>query len=197
MMCPAEKRLTKDINGYATASDFCAVFKAHTDDLYQLAFLLTADHEQAKRCFVAGLEESVEENHVFKDWAHSWAKRAILQNAIRELHPGPRTSSSSHAIAPYGNPVPGGQGLYFDAGAILALETFDRFAFVMSVLEQYSEHECSLLLGCSPLDIREARTRALARLARSGAAAPTDARSFGPKMDAFITPDDREVAANR
>jgi DNA-directed RNA polymerase specialized sigma24 family protein len=197
MMCPAEKRFRKDINGYATARDFCAIFTAHTDDLYQLAFLLTADHEKAERCFVAGLEESVEENHVFKDWAHSWAKRAILRNAIRELRPDPHASSSALALAPYISPVTSNQGMYFDAGAILALETFERFVFAMSVLEQHSEHECSLLLGCSPRDIREARTRALAQLARSGAPALTDARGFGPRMDAFITPDDRKVAADR
>ena len=82
MMFPATRQTRKDLNVYATATDFCAVFKAHSDDLYQLAFLLTADHEKAEQCFVSGLEDSVTENHVFKDWAHSWAKRAIVRNAI-------------------------------------------------------------------------------------------------------------------
>jgi DNA-directed RNA polymerase specialized sigma24 family protein len=44
---------------------------------------------------------------------------------------------------------------------LLSLRDFDRFVFVMSVLERYSEHECALLLGCTPPDVREARTRAL------------------------------------
>jgi hypothetical protein len=34
----------------------------------------------------------------------------------------------------------------------------------MSVLEHYSEHECSLLLGCSPREIRETRARATLQL---------------------------------
>ena len=95
MMSPARKLFGKDVNAYATAADFCAIFKAHSDDLYQLAFLLTADHEKAEQCFVAGLEDSVTENHVFKDWAHAWAKRATLRNAVRELRPRPPAASPS------------------------------------------------------------------------------------------------------
>jgi len=36
--------------------------------------------------------------------------------------------------------------------------------FTMSVLEHYSEHDCSLLLGCSVREIREGRARALKEL---------------------------------
>jgi hypothetical protein len=38
----------------------------------------------------------------------------------------------------------------------------------MSVLENYSHHECALLLGCSVLEIRQARLHALEELAGSG-----------------------------
>jgi hypothetical protein len=196
MMCSATNRISKDVNVYATATDFCALFKAHSDGLYQLAFLLTADHEKAEQCFVAGLEDSVTENHVFKEWAHSWAKRAILRNAIRELKPRPPASSYSRAFAPRISPVPNGGG-HFDAESILALERFDRFVFVMSALEHYSEHECSLLLGCAPWDIREARTRALTRLANSCRRALPEAASFGPPAEPFTTHDDGEIAANQ
>lgn len=41
------------------------------------------------------------------------------------------------------------------------LPPFDRFVFVMSVLERYSDRDCSLLLGCSSADILPARIRAL------------------------------------
>jgi len=33
--------------------------------------------------------------------------------------------------------------------AVIALASFERFVFVMSVLERYSDQECSLLLDCS------------------------------------------------
>jgi hypothetical protein len=36
---------------------------------------------------------------------------------------------------------------------------FERFVFVMLVLEHYSEHECSLLLSCSRQDVIAARNR--------------------------------------
>src|SRR5260370_36892795 len=49
--------------------------------------------------------------------------------------------------------------------SVLALEDFDRFVFVMSVLERYTEKECSVLLGCSRQDVREARMRALRQIA--------------------------------
>jgi DNA-directed RNA polymerase specialized sigma24 family protein len=197
MMCPATKRIGKDTNAYATATDFCAVFKAHADDLYQLAFLLTADHEKAEKSFVAGLEDSVTENHVFKEWAHSWAKRAILRNAIRELKPRPSASSSLRTHAPHISPVPNDPGEHFDASAILALESFERFAFVVTVLEQYSEHECALLLGCAPWEIREARTRALEQLAKSRGATAPDGVSLASRVGEFVRLDDRAVAADR
>jgi len=44
---------------------------------------------------------------------------------------------------------------------VLRLADFERFVFIMSDLEHYSEHDCALLLGCSVKEIREGRTRAL------------------------------------
>lgn len=46
-------------------------------------------------------------------------------------------------------------------------DDFERFVFVMSVLEQYSDQECLLLLASSPREIREARARAFAQLGKS------------------------------
>jgi len=47
---------------------------------------------------------------------------------------------------------------------VLRLEDFERFVFTMSVLEHYSEHDCSLLLGCSVREILGGRARALKEL---------------------------------
>jgi hypothetical protein len=55
--------------------------------LYLLSLLLTGSHEKAEACFVEGIGESTKENHVFKEWARSWARRTIIQSAIRlSLH---------------------------------------------------------------------------------------------------------------
>jgi hypothetical protein len=40
---------------------------------------------------------------------------------------------------------------------ILRLEHFERFVFVMSVLEKYSDQDCSVLLGCSRQDVGETK----------------------------------------
>jgi len=92
-----KKQVPKQLNDHATFEDFRSVFAESMDDLYQLSFLLTADHHKAEQCFIAGVEDSVRENFVFKEWARSWAKRVIIQSAIRELKPRPLATSFSPA----------------------------------------------------------------------------------------------------
>ena len=54
---------------------------------------------------------------------------------------------------------------YPDFGRIIALNSFERFVFVMSILEKYSARECSLLLGCSRRDVINAQAAAVHHLA--------------------------------
>jgi DNA-directed RNA polymerase specialized sigma24 family protein len=49
--------------------------------------------------------------------------------------------------------------------AVLGLPAFERFVFVMSVLERYSDQDCSVLLGCSRRDVALARRKAAEHLA--------------------------------
>lgn len=148
---------------YATSEDFCRLFADNVDGLYQLAFLLTGDHTLAEQCFVAGIEDSVHGNNVFREWAHSWAKRTIIRLAIRAIKPKPSDPDSAEDSATHGGLRirPDWHDVVY---GLLSLDDFDRFVFVMSVLERYSEHECALLLGCTPPDVREARTRALQQI---------------------------------
>lgn len=106
MSSSGKEPASKQVNDYATAEDFCGVFAEGMDELYQLSFLLVADHHKAEQCFLAGLEDSLKETHVFKQWARSWAKRAIIQNAIRELQPRPLATSFSFVSLPYVVPRP-------------------------------------------------------------------------------------------
>ena len=167
MICPRKNRVAKQqANADASGADFRSLFPAGRNELYQLSFLLTADPEKAKQCFVAGLEDSVKSNRVFKEWARSWATRAIIQNAIRELKARPnRANSFLFATAlPYIGERSGNEDTHIELEAVLALENFERFVFVMSVLERYSEHDCTFLLGCTRREIEEARNRAIAQL---------------------------------
>src|ERR1700694_5206423 len=123
---------------YANCEDFRRIFEENLHGLYQLAFLLTGDHQKAERCFVAGLEDCVKESRVFREWARTWAKRVIVINAIRELHPQLSHSNSSarvpiilfpklHLSDPIG---------HLDKDAVSRLGDFERFIFVLCVLEQ-------------------------------------------------------------
>src|SRR5580692_10095015 len=60
---------------YATGADLCDAFVTSTDSSYLLAFLLTANHEAAERCFVAALDQAIKANAVFKEWVTSWIRR--------------------------------------------------------------------------------------------------------------------------
>jgi DNA-directed RNA polymerase specialized sigma24 family protein len=153
----------EEANLYTSGEDFHTIFTEDLKELYQLSFLLTRDPAKAERCLVGGLEGCATGNPVFRQWARSWAKRSIVQNAIRELRPRPSQFNSllSGAILPDVDQPPSGTGGHFEMDAVLRLEDFERFVFIMSVQEHYSEHDCSLLLDCSAREIREAHTRAL------------------------------------
>jgi len=159
---------TEKAQAYATSTDFCRVFAENKDSMHLLSLLLTADQTKAEKCFVSGLEDCVKGNYVFRDWARSWARRTVIRNAVRMLAPLRNHSSAT--------PVPGdpvncrfGRAPEADAAiaSILKVEDFERFVFVMSVLERYSDQDCSVLLGCSRQDVREARMRALHHVAES------------------------------
>ena len=74
---------------YSNSGDFRRIFSEEIDSLYVLWLLLTADPEKAEQCFVSSLEDSVNGKPVFKECAHSWARRAIIQNAVRIIKPRP------------------------------------------------------------------------------------------------------------
>jgi len=155
----------KEANQHVTTEDFCRCFSENLKDLHQLAFLLTADREKAEQCFVAGLEDCLNSNDVFKKWARSWAERTIIQNAIRTLEPHPdRPSASLSATVPFGGAGTHIRGGPLEIDRVLALDDFERFVFVMSVLVHYSDRDCTLFLSRSIREIREARVRAFQQI---------------------------------
>jgi len=155
---------TKKITPYASSADFCRIFQEDMNDLYLLSFLLTADRAKAEHCFVSGLEDSVQGNHVFKEWARSWARRAIIQNAVRVINPRPAGGSRYSSSAPVNDDKTLPAGHPVEIAAVLQLEPFERFVYVMTVLERYSDQDCSVLLGCARRDVLAARVRALQQL---------------------------------
>jgi hypothetical protein len=159
---PEAKKITKP-TPYASCEDFRRVFDENMNGLYRLAFLLTADQEMAERCFVSGLDDVVKGNPVFKEWARSWARRAVILNAVRAINPRPgnengRGSSNSVSVSENSKTLPAERQA--EIAAVLELDAFERFVYVITVLERDSDQECSVLLGCTRRDVVAARTRA-------------------------------------
>jgi hypothetical protein len=157
-MLSTRKITQEEPRPYATAEDFCRIFKNDMNGLYLLSFLLTGNEAAAEKCFVRGLDDSGKSNRVFKEWADSWARRLIVQNAIQMIRPRPdgRASNGAHERS-----AADATALPAELAAIVELPAFERFAFVMSVLERHSDQECALLLDCTRGDVTAARTRAL------------------------------------
>lgn len=143
-------------NEYATCNDFKQIFTEDMAGLHLLAFLLTADQDKAEQCFVAGLEDSIKGNRVFRQWARSWSKRAIIKRAIRMFRP----ASTDPRLRNFGWSDPGTNERDVLIGSVTALAPFQRFVFAMAVLEGYSTTECALLLGCTVKEVVAARVEA-------------------------------------
>ena len=164
---------------YATSSDFCRVYVEQMNSLYLLSLLLTADPQKAEQCFLSGFDESVSNKSVFKERAHLWARRSIIFQAIRLLCPRPNDENESNEARPspligqVPGTVPAEVLVYPNFARIIGLNAFERFVFIMSILEKYSVQECSLLLGCFRQDVINARTAAIRHLANVAIATET------------------------
>ncbi|HEY6252342.1 MAG TPA: hypothetical protein VI685_20495 [Candidatus Angelobacter sp.] len=154
---------------YAVHSDFCKIFTEDMSGLHLLALLLTGDYPDAEQCFVAGFEDSIQSNRVFKQWAHSWSRRAIIKNAIRMVRPSP---SQANSVADSRLPT-ADSTISASLTAVFQLQPFERFVLVMSVLEGYTSQDCATLLNCTRQDVIASRTSALKHLTEAGASLQT------------------------
>ena len=149
---------------YASGADFCRIFTQDMDSLYLLAFLVTADSEKAESCFAAALDDSAKSSRIFKEWSGSWARRMVIQNAIQTLG-----QSCSKQEKPSLRPADIGLNANAESkallGAVQSLGAFQRCVFVMSVLERYSDQDCSVLLECSRREVAIAKVQAAQHIA--------------------------------
>jgi DNA-directed RNA polymerase specialized sigma24 family protein len=162
-MFGARKVREQQPSPYATRGDFCRIFEKDMNRLYLLSFLLTADEAIAQQCFVGGLHTAQKGNPVFKEWAEAWARRTIILNAIRMIRP----RLTAVATEPFGRVAGSTAAERPEIAEIVKLPVFERFVFVMSVLEDYSDRQCVLHLACTRAEIRAARTRALEQMGRA------------------------------
>lgn len=146
------------VTDYAKPTDFCQIFNDDLDHFYTLSLLLTADPGEAEKCVVAGLEDCLKGNPVFRAWAQSWARRTVIKNTIRVISPVPIETISQLENGAATGGVP---GIENPAAVITKLPPFERFVYVLSVLERYPDRECAVLLGCTVEKIVRARIHAI------------------------------------
>jgi hypothetical protein len=145
---------------YPTVADFLSTFNEEMHSLYLLSFLLTADHDKAEQCLVSAMGECVEGFGAPMDWARSWTRGAVLKHAIRMIKPAPEQTDHVSFFSLERSAAPAESHPF---AAILLLDTFERFVFVMSILEGQSDEECAILLRCSRRDVMMARVLAVKR----------------------------------
>jgi hypothetical protein len=157
------RQKTSDRDEYASTEEFVSVFKCERAGLQRLALLLTANSEAARRCLIRAFRECSASSSVSKEWILSWTRRMIIRNAIGlVMDRGGQSSASTNddaddgliAFSPYDWP-----GAVATSEPILDLPEFERFVFVICVLEHYSIVDCALLLGKTPREVIEVRQR--------------------------------------
>src|SRR5215831_6827223 len=124
--------------GYATPADFCQVFQNEMRRLYMLAFLLTANYIKAERCFLAALADAGKETSVFKEFASSWSRRAIIAHATLLTPP---VSSHASETSDLWDETKCGSIASDLINRLVQLGPLERFAYVLSVLERYRDGE--------------------------------------------------------
>jgi hypothetical protein len=164
-MLRQEPAVNEIVTTYTAASDYCKIFEEEMHSLYLLAFLLTADKDKAERCFVGGLEECVERIGACLEGPRSWARRSIVKRAIGMVRPVPEEGASEFFVS--AGRASSGTSNPFEV--IVSLCAFERFVFVMSILERKSDEDCQSLLKCSRQDIVMARKAALRLLVEGNA----------------------------
>jgi hypothetical protein len=154
---------------YATIEDFREIFIHEMSGLYLLSYLLTAKHIEAEACFSDGFGECIVSPRVLRDSARSWARRTLIRSAIRIINPRvssySRVSDGGHSRADLTIPW----NIRSDAflASVLALRDFERFVFVISVLERDLDQNCASLLGASKRRVQDSRVRALMQIAET------------------------------
>jgi hypothetical protein len=164
-MLKSVQRLDDERTSYAAVGDCVRSFDEEMRSLYLLSFLLTADHDQAERCVISAIGECGE-GVVFRDWEHLWNRRMLFKHAIQMITPAPEDAVYI-SLSVVKHPVASAESNPF--AKVLSLGAFERFVFVMSILEGVSDEECAILLNCSQRDVMMARVLALLRQSSTAA----------------------------
>jgi DNA-directed RNA polymerase specialized sigma24 family protein len=156
--------------------DFCRLFSTDIDSLYSLALLLTGRHESAEDCLLGALESCLTGRPVPEGSVRSWIRWGVMRQAATVV-------SSMQDVAP-GLPPHALDSTSTENTVMLAiaeLPAFERFAFVVTVLEKCSIKECARLLRCKLQDVIQSRVTAMQTLSAGLQLFPSD-----PAMETLV-----------
>ena len=143
---------------YTTADEFCAIFNREMQSFFPLALVLTGDEAKAQKSFLGGLAKCRKATTVFKDWARSYARLAVIESAVDLLAPTTGKKVFSTASVSKDASCP-------ELDLVLRLDVFERFVFVLTVLERFTVQDCAIVLKCRQQDVEQARVRAFDSIA--------------------------------
>jgi hypothetical protein len=162
MFCQTQNRRETAVGG-TPILDKCQFLVSQMERYYSLALLLTASEEDAESCFVLALDtwSKACANLVpmIQEVVDASIKRVLVDYALRICHPSLGGSPRASTRDIQGEKLASNHSPW--AAAIIQLDIFERFVFVLSVLESYSDTECADLLHCQPDEIAESRVQAL------------------------------------
>lgn len=153
---------------YATADDIQKHFAAAMNDLYCLAFLLTANADSAEDCLIRSIRECLKCRNILRETLFAWVRGTVVRNGITivkdsdGLSFGDTPRDSIPLVPESSRPFIGTTD--YSAG-ILELSNFERLVYVICIVEHCASLQCALLLGRSREEVREVRNRALAHIA--------------------------------
>lgn len=149
-----DSHLTKN-ESTSQGNSYCSLPKQETTRLYMLSLMLTADVDSAESCLVSGLSECMSMRPSLSEWTNGWARRVLVQNAIQLMQPAADRDQQVVSCNLRLKPA---------LHAVMRLKNLERFVFVLSVLEGYSDRECAVLLGPSAREIMAVKVRSLENL---------------------------------
>jgi hypothetical protein len=136
-------------NGTATCA--AEMWLDEMAELYLLAFMLTADKVMAEQCVLDAMDEYLNSNDLsLIDWVKNKGRHAVIERAVQRATPKVK--------AVYTWSVPGGTRASISSShqpfaVITALSAFERFVYVLTVLEGYQVDECADVLQCLPAEV--------------------------------------------
>lgn len=143
---------------YASVKDFCAIFRQDVRSLYLLALMLTGSEAKAGTCFVGAFEECQASTRVFKPWANAWSKLRVIDKAVQAVDP--RAGKGADRRGQPGDVCE----LPEELASVLKLEGFQRFVYVLTVLEKYSLRDAAILLKHNVGEVARAQRQAIESL---------------------------------